>query len=214
MKLSEFLNDLFSRGEVILPREMARFEGDDLAKSTGLMMQFYEADRLEMPFPAPGFDAAAALWAAQYLYHATQLMMLRNLGASVIDEYLQPFSGPANADAIYSADLILRHLPSLLRLGSGIAPGDELVKRLRQTAAQWPYSSVGLNIEPEVDTAIIMAHPSLKYTYLDRIIQHADTGRLKGATERAALDEILGMHQPLLWPGLELLVLPEQLPDL
>lgn len=181
----------------------------DQRASVAVLKQVYNTNCLEMPYHAPVFDPGAALWAAQFLYHATQLVLLRDLDETVINQYLQSYPGEISAAAIYSADLVFRHMGGLLKLSSGLAPDDPLVKRLKETMAAWPFSSVGMNIEPDVSTEIIFADNSLKYAYLDRIIQHKDHARLKGDPETNTFKEIMGMHQALLWPGFDLLAHPE-----
>jgi hypothetical protein len=209
VKLNEYLSRLLSDGMVEVPRQILDFDADDQQASIAVLKQLYNTDSLEMPFRAPAFEPAAALWAAQFLYHAAQLVLLRDLDESVIDQYLQPYPGEVSAAAIYSVDLIFRHIGGLLKLSSGLAPDDPLVKRLKETMAAWPFSSTGLNIEPTATTEVIFADASLKYTYLDRIIQHKDHNRLKGQAEKNTFNEIMGMHQALLWPGFDLLAHPE-----
>lgn len=211
MNLNEFLTRLMSDGVVLMPRQMTVFQEDDERAALVLLNQLYDTDKLEMPYAAPAFEPAAALWAAKFLFYATQLVLLRDLDETVMAQYLQPFPGEQAAGAVYSADLALRHLGSLFKLSSGIAPDDPLVVYLKQTAAAWPFSSVGLSIEPTVDTGLIVDHPSLKYAYLDRIIAHRDVTRLKGIAEQNTLKEIMGMHQARLWPGFELLALPHDI---
>ena len=187
---------------------MADFDDADLAASAQLMRQFYETDRLEMSHEAPFFDHDAALWAAKYLYHAVQLVQLRQLGDDVILHYLQPYQGGHTPSAIYSVDLLFRYLAPLFKFSSGISPDDLLVYRLHKTAAEWPFSSVGLGVTELADTSVIFSNLSLKYSYIDRIIQHRDVSRLSGSDEKILLQEVLGLHQPQLWPGLELLDIP------
>jgi hypothetical protein len=209
VKLNEYLSRLFSDGLVEVPRQMTDFDTDDLLASILVLKQVYDTDKLEMPFHAPVFEPDAALWAARFLYHATQLVLLRDLDETVIDQYLQPYPGEASAAATYSVDLVFRHIGGLFKFSSGLAPDDPLVKRLKETMASWPFSSVGLKIEPVAATGAIFADNSLKYAYLDRIILHKDHARLKGEPEKDTFDEIIGMHQALLWPGFDLLAHPE-----
>ncbi|MFC0513867.1 hypothetical protein ACFFGT_06640 [Mucilaginibacter angelicae] len=209
MKLNKYLSRLFSDGLVEVPRQMTDFDVDDLQASIRVLKQVYDTDKLEMLFHAPVFEPDAALWAARFLYQATQLVLLRDLDETVIDQYLQPYPGETSAAAIYSVDLIFRHIGGLFKFSSGLAPDDPLVKRLKETMAAWPFSSVGLKIEPLATTDTIFTDASLKYAYLDRIIQHKDHARLKGEPEKNTFDEIMGMHQALLWPGFDLLAHPE-----
>ncbi|RKR84053.1 hypothetical protein BDD43_4274 [Mucilaginibacter gracilis] len=204
MKLSEFLTRLFSEGVVDVPRELVDFEGADLLISVDLIRQYEAAMRMEMPAQVPELNTDAALWAAQYLFRAIQLVLLRELEAEVIPVYLSPYGGEADASAIYSVDLLFRHLRPLFQFSSGISPDDPLVLALRKTAASWPFSSVGFKVETMINTDRILNDSCLRLMYLDRIIAHRDRGRLKSDAEITALTEVTGMHQELFWPGLEL----------
>jgi len=144
-----------------------------------------------------------ASWVAGYIFYACQLILLRDVGD--FTAFLQPFSGNQSAEAIYSADLMLRFLPDLFRLGSGLAADGPLVANLRQTAIEWPYSSIGLkNIDAGIPE-VILQHACLRIAYIDRVIAYKDTDRLKGEAEKELLKEVMGDHQAQLWPSLELI---------
>ncbi|RVU02901.1 hypothetical protein EOD41_02890 [Mucilaginibacter limnophilus] len=204
MKLSKFVQGLFTEGVVNVPRQLLEFHADDLRETAILLQQYQLAERLELAFNAPDFDESAGLWAAQYFYRAIQFVLLRELEEAAIQAYLKAYEEPVTCEAIYSVDLIFRHLAPLFKLSSGLAPSDPLVQMLKETAAAWPYSSVGLDITPSVSTAVIINHPSLKYAYIDRIIQHRDQKRITNNMEKQALEEVLGLYSDLLWPKLQL----------
>lgn len=203
MKLSLFLTDLIQSGNVVVPRTLTPLTEEDIAASLVLLKELYEIDAATMPGNTPAFDEQAASWAAGYIFYACQLILLRDVDDFAA--YLHPFLDNRSAEAIYSADLTLRFLPDLFRLGSGLAPDDPLVANLRLTAIDWPYSSIGLK---NIDTGIpevILEHVCLRIAYIDRVIAYKDTGRLTGEAEKELLKEVMGDHQAQLWPGLELL---------
>jgi hypothetical protein len=206
VKLSLFLTDLLVDGNVVVPRTINDFANDDLEASLVLLRDFYDKDILYMPYNAPAFNEAAALWAAKYIFYVCQLILLRDVDEAKLQQYLQGFEGEQSSEACYNADLMLRFLPDFLRLASGLSPEDPLVANLKQTALQWPYSAVGIkNVNPTI-TPAILNDDSLRYAYIDKIIQYKDTGKLGGAVEKELLKEVLGEHQAILWPGLELLL--------
>jgi hypothetical protein len=205
VKLTCFLTDLVQGGNVVVPRTISPLDEIDIQSSLIILREFYGRDVLTMPGDAPAFHVEAGAWAAKYVFYVSQLILLRDMDEDVMQGYLSPFEGEHSAEATYSADLLLRFLPDLFRLGSGLSPGDPLVANLMQTALSWPYSSIGLKdaaapIPPEV-----LNNSSLKLAYIDRVIVKKDTGRLRGADEKELLKEVLGDHRQLLWPGLELL---------
>jgi len=205
VKLSLFLLDLLQDGNVTLAREMRDFEPNDAQDALVLLREFYDRDVMDMPGTAPAFNEGAALWAARYLYHVCQLILLRDLGEDILQEYLKGFEGARTAEASYSADMVLRYLPDLFRLASGLSPNDPLVIHLQDTARQWPFSSVGINGLATIPDASILTHQSLRLAYIDRIIFYKDLSRLKGEQEKILLKEVLGAHQAILWPELVLL---------
>jgi len=205
VKLTCFLTDLVQGGNVIVPRTISPLDEDDVQSSLIILREFYEHDVFTMPGEPLTFDSDAAAWAARYIFYVSQLILLRDVDEDVMKGYLSPFEGVQSAEAIYSADLLLRYLPDLFRLGSGLSPGDPLVANMEKTALAWPYSSIGLkDITAEIPHEVLN-NDSLKLAYIDRVIDKKDTGRLSGAVEKELLKEVLGNHGQLLWPGLELL---------
>lgn len=200
MHLSRFTAGLLSNGNVTIAGELLSFTMEDKGSATELLERFHARDLLHMPSTAPAFNAAAALWAIQYLYQAIAFTLQRQHGAEKITEVLLPWEGPVDASVIYSADLSLRHLPSLLKLAKGLSPEDPLVKHLLQTALHWPLSSVGMPLEQQPDLQVILEDPSLRITYTDRIIAAKDVKRCKDAAVQALVEEALGEHTAMLWP--------------
>jgi len=205
VKLSLFLNGLLADGNVVVPRTLTAFEAADLDAAGLLLQGLYERDRLEMPYESPVFDPESALWAARYVFRVCQFILLRDIGEAEMNDWLRGYDGLQTADAIYSADLMLRFLPDLFRLASGISPEDPLISNLKVAARQWPFSSIGIAKISINDLSVIWQNQSLKYAYIDRVIQRKDMQRLKGENEKELLEEILGANQAGLWPGLELL---------
>ena len=103
-----------------------------------------------------------------------------------------PVPAAAPASLHYSVDLSFRFLPDLLRLARSEAEGDPLLRHIRQWAAAWPLSSVGIpdlelgSIEP------IVEHPCLLSIYCDRIIALRDRSRLGDSRVDGALAQAVG----------------------
>ena len=192
MDLSNFIASLLSEGKVSVKGQLTLLEVEDLNESGKILHRYYQDDILEMPYTAPGFSEEAAIWGAEYLYKAVQLIVLRDVEEEMINDELKPFSGQLSPGVIYSADLMLRYLPQLFELAKGLAPGDLLVQILKNTARQWPYSSVGIELDENVDAKLILEYPSLRYTYIDRIIQANDKQRIKDPLVADYIKEVAG----------------------
>jgi hypothetical protein len=141
-----------------------------------------------------------ATWAATQLFRACQLAIYRELDAGAIDELLAPACPQAEAASRHwSADLPFVFLPDLIRQAAATASQDPLLERLRQWAALWPLSSVGVpQIQPQ-HVAELASHPGLLRLYVDRILARKDWPRLADPAVRAAAQEALGGHASL-WP--------------
>lgn len=200
MQLSNFIEDLITKGIVTVSPDVSPFDPQDLQHAETTLLQYHANDSLHMPGTAPAFHAPAATWAAIYLYRAVQLTLLRNFGEDIVRGLLTPFDGEANAAAAYSADLCLRYVPTILELAKGLSPNDVLVVLLKQTAKDWPYSSVGMELAGDIDINAIMNDSSLKYSYIDRIIEARDNNRCNNTQVKELVAEALGNHAGTLWP--------------
>ncbi|MBO2010275.1 hypothetical protein [Hymenobacter negativus] len=200
MLLSGFLDDLLNTGAVTLGGQPVPFEPADQAAAEVRLRARHAEDALEMPYVAPAFNAPAALWAVEYLYHTVQLTLLRELDETVVAQCLADFPGETTPEAIYSVDLTFRYLPDLLRLAKGLAPGDALVARLLVTARQWPFSFVGTPPDAAEAEAVLLAHPALRQAYIDRIIGLQDWVRAARPHLAPLVQAALGAHAATLWP--------------
>lgn len=202
MRLPVFIQYLFTEGKVAVEDQIDPITEEELLSTKIILQQYYKEDALERPATAPAFSETAALWAATYFYHAVHLTVNRDAGEELIAEQLKPYQGNIDASAIYSADLVLRSLPQLFELAKGLAPADVLVRKLRQTASQWPFSSVGIEIDETLDDhSVILSNESLKIEYIDRIIQQKDQKRVSQFGLEKYIYETSGDHLHTFWPG-------------
>lgn len=200
MELSNFIQQLLTTGTVSVQPDIVAFSLEDEQEAVRSLHQYYQEDVQEMPLTAPAFNQQAALWAAKYFYTAVQLTVLRDEGEEVIKEKLVPFSESLDAAAMYSADLILRYLPSLLQLSKGLSPADVLVKVLEQTAAAWPFSSIGIDTAEVKNESTIFSDASLSIAYTDRLIAARDIKRIAGAEIKDHILSATGLHLETFWP--------------
>jgi hypothetical protein len=198
--LNQFLQTLWESGNVQVEHEVQDFAADDLAAAQVTLAEQEAQLRSEFPGEAPAFDSAAALWAAQYLYRALQLLLLRHLAEEKIQDLLQNWPKAKTPAAIYSADLCLRHLPILLGLAKKLSPEDPLVLCLTNLASAWPFSGLDLaEADPQAE-AVLLSHPSLAQAYVDRIIARRLREKAQEQTIRPWVAAALGDHAEQLWP--------------
>lgn len=202
MQLSIFLEELFTTGEVTVEPGIEPPEAADLAASGILLRRQYDHHVLEFAGTAPVWHEEAATWAAVYLLRAAQFSLLRDEGEEQVRNLLSAFPGKQNAAAIFSADICLACLPQLWQLARNLAPQDVLVKQLSQTAADWPFSSIGIEISPAAPGDWFMESPDLARAYANRIIEQKDHRRAVHPPVDEYIREILGDQGSLLWPEL------------
>lgn len=200
MELSNFIHQLLTTGTVSVPAAIGTISEADKFATIQLLEQYYQEDIQEMPGTAPAYNPQAAYWGAKYFFRAVQLAVLRDEGEAVINEKLVAFTETVDAAAMYSADLILRYLPSLLQLAKGLSPADILVKKLELTAAAWPFSAAGIETRVLSNEAVIFSDPSLRITYLDRLITSKDIKKIKGTEMQEQLISATGLHLETFWP--------------
>lgn len=199
--LTVFLTDLFQDGEVVVEGQLKPFLEADLAAAGRLLKRIYEEECVDLPFEPPGFDQAAAMWSAQFLYRAVQFALLRELDDQSIQQELEPFQTQLTPSAIIAVDLCMRYLPDLFKLVRGLAPDDILVTYIRQTAAQWPYSAVGMGLTDGASEAtIILSDKGLRQLYLERVIDKEDTIAVKHFELLPWLEEMAGLYPEKLLP--------------
>ncbi|HLK27045.1 MAG TPA: hypothetical protein VKT28_00585 [Puia sp.] len=203
MELSSFIQTLLTEGKVSVIGKLICFNAEDTQATKKILQQYYQEDQKEMPFIAPGYSEEAAIWAAEYFYKAVQVTVIRDAGEETVREKLFAYKEAISHEAIYSADLILRYLPSLFNLAKGLAPMDILVQILNEAALLWPFSSVGIELNKQPNDEMIFSHPSLRLTYLDRIIQHKAKQRIASKNVIDGIHEIAGNHLSFFWPDFE-----------
>ena len=188
---------------MIVAGQVLPFTQEDEEQATQRLREYYEHQLSDLTGRVPAFEPEAAVWAAIYLYRAVQLTVLRELGEDAVNELLTPFNGPVSPESILSVDLSFRHLPNLLGVAKGLAPQDPLVKQIQSAAIQWPFSSVGMKVEGELNTNVIMQNACLRRVYIDRIIEARDKNRCNNKLVNEYIKEALGDYGQVLWPGWE-----------
>ena len=153
--------------------------------------------RREIPPGAPALDVATAYWALLKLYQACQLLAMRDappaLGESLASE---PYDGERTPASDYAVDLAFQYLPSLFRLAERAAPQDPMLDPLRNLAAPWPLSSVGIDGVP-AESLPFWDSACLRRIYIDRVIAHEDLSRMENPAVAAGARSALGAYPEL-----------------
>ena len=163
-----------------------------------LLPQIDAAAREELALDLPDFSPATANWAARLFYQLCQFVVCRDVGENIIAQVCQiPCPEPRSPATDWSADLLLRHLPRLFQLARHLSQGDPLLEYMRQVAAAWPLSSVGIAGLATFPIDSFIDHPALRRLYVDRIIASGDAARLGDERVDEPLRADLGLHREL-----------------
>jgi hypothetical protein len=198
------LRGLLEEGRIVLKTPLVPVAAE-LRAAEAVLTEFEQRYRLEMPGEAPAFSLPAALWGAEITYLACQCLAFREIDEPELNSRLsRSFAGPRDSSAHYSVDLTLRVLPDLYHRARSASRNDPLLARLQEWAESWPLSSVGMPepIEENVparpkDIQAILAHPSLRTLYIDRIMSRKDLSRLCDPRVRELVTAAIGMHEEL-----------------
>lgn len=176
--------------DVILYVNILQTDTEEEAKVVSFLEQEYETESLDYPGTPPDFDKNAALWAAKTIYTASQLLVYRKNRVEELGALLPPYDKEQNAEAIISADLCLRFLPSVLRQLTFIDPEDALIPILEGILTQWHYSGTNYTLDIEkLNFEAIIANDCLRSMYADRVTRYK---KLALATHPALKEIISG----------------------
>lgn len=204
MGLGAFLTSLSEHGraQVEPPEALLDAAPDEV---NGVLAGLDALARDELAFTAPTFSLDVTRWAAELLYRGCQCLVYRQLDGKAVQQALRSVCPrPLSAEAIYSADLVLRYLVDLSTMARAVAERDVLVEELERLGAAWPLSSVGMpriaaNQLNQQAVEIIRGNRSLTQLYVDRVIGRRDSARLQHSWVREAVREAIGLYDEL-WP--------------
>lgn len=175
--LAEFLRGISLGAAAVVPLGAAGPPVCDAAADDELR-SLDAACRFDAPGEAPAFDLAAARFGAVALHEACRFLVDRRIDADVVRRGLATPEGLARtAAAAWSADLCLRLLPAVARVAAAFSPQDPLNAALRELAAAWPLSGVGL---PSADESppkfpdALRDDPCLRTLLADRVAERDD----------------------------------------
>jgi len=137
------------------------------------LLKEFENEAPEFPFTNPGFDKDSALWGAQTIYIAAQLMLYRENKESDLDKLLPAFKGEITPAAILSADLCMRFVPHVLVKLKLIDTEDKLISILEAQLKTWHYSGVSYPMEiTDLNFEQVCKNKCLQQLYVNRVIEN------------------------------------------
>jgi MoxR-vWA-beta-propeller ternary system domain bpX4 len=190
-----FLRSLMAEGRpVVTPEPTVRLDSE----SVELIAEIYFRAQQELGLETPAFCKATAGWAAILLYKVCQFIACRDIGEDEISAaFAVPCPEPRGPETDWSADLFFRHLPAVCGFARRLSHSDPLNRHLKELAAHWPLSSVGIPELAELDLNSFLEHPALRRLYADRILLKEDRSRLGNPRLDDVLRADLGQHSEL-----------------
>lgn len=175
-------------------------DADDEQDVADYLSSEWEAERVEYPYAAPPFDAAAAVWAARTVYRSAQLLLYRQHTNDDIHALLPEYNKPADAGAMLSADLCLRLLPCILTQLRLINPDDPVIPVLESHLKIWHYSAIGHNIAmQDPDFALLSESRCAMQLYADRVIMRKDEAAAAKPDLAPVIAASLGNFRQYFW---------------
>lgn len=182
--LADFLQTLARDGRARLPWPeqdvealVARAGKDeaDLRQAERILESWHQEAVLDLPGPPLNYHPRAALWGALMTFRAAAFICFREIEAGTIQRLLpdEPLPDAGIPEAIFSADLCLRHWPMLTRLARSHSEDDPLVVAMHRLAAQVPLSALGLQI-PADPAHPLFRHAGLRQLFAERALERAD----------------------------------------
>jgi hypothetical protein len=193
--LTSFLQALAHDGRIVVSPEPI---GPPDETAVAVVVGLNQRAQSELAGEGPGFSSETALWAATLLYQICQFIVCREIGeGQMAAAFVNECPAVRGPEADWSADILFRHLPALIRLSQQLSNGDPLVQELRKIAATWPLSSVGVSELTGLNLDTFIGHSALGRLYADRVVAAADTSRLGDPRVDDLLRADLGIHREL-----------------
>ena len=193
--LKLFIQSLVNNGRVPVSPQPSNIDDTD---ALPLLQQLDGLTRAELALDLPSFSPNAALWAARLFYQLCRFVVCRDIAEDEIKAGCNiACPEPRGPETDWSVDLTLHHLPNLFQLARHLSNADPLIEQMKNIAARWPLSSVGIGGLENLQIDSLLQHPGLRRLYADRILAAGDKSRLGDARLDDLLRADLGIHHEL-----------------
>ena len=191
--------------EVVLYANILKIQAAEETEVAEFLAAEYRREANSYPFTAPPFDSEAAVWAAETVYIAAQLLLYRENKEAELETLLPVFSHTPDASAMLSADLCLRFLPDLIAQLKIIDSEDKLINILHEALQQWHYSGIPYLQSPESpDFTAVTANQCLYQLYTDRVIENRNLRLARHPAIHKMIRAALGDFGSVYWSDFKL----------
>ena len=201
------IQNLREQESVLLYQNLFKFEEDEKDAVIKYLTTEFEKEKLGYPFISPKFNSEAALWSAQVVYIAAQLLLYRKTPEEALINLFPNEVEEVTPETMLSADLCLRFLPSIVEELRVIDPDDKLVGFLDNILKKWMFSAVDTKLFPdEIGLDVLFSNQCLTQLYLNRIVKFNNTQLAKYHRINSAIKGNLGLYYQELWPNYKELI--------
>lgn len=187
------IHHLRTSGYFVLYTNKPKVTNAELNDLGDFLQQEYENECLNYPFEAPKFHKESAIWAAKTIYYAAQFLAHRHEEQKELNQYFEDFKSEISPETCLSADISLRFLPFIIQELEAIDFDDWLIKILKIHLQKFQYSTIGHEMELEINEEILaklFQNDCFRTLYIDRVIAKKDI-RL---TEHTIIHENVAIH--------------------
>jgi hypothetical protein len=184
---ADFLEGLFSRGEVLL-REPPNVEAGESPHAREFLRAIFSNERLQVAGPPLDFDADVAVAAAGLLWRACWFLLEHGDPSATLERALA-LPPRHTASASFSADLSLRYLPQIHRRALSLSAEDVFPRLLAKILREWPLSGALSDVaEGPLSPLDFAGHPGLMLLYAERLADRPRPAWTPGGRTREYLE--------------------------
>jgi hypothetical protein len=185
---SLFLREVLIDGRMVFHGPPEPSVQDD-ARALNVLRSAFDDHRLTLAGSLIDFDPESALSAARFLEKAGWFLLNFAENAAQVRKALAFTGVPVNPAQHLSADLLLRHLPAILRRARALGGADPLAEVLTNVLRRWPLSGVLADLEDGPVTRLdFMGHAGLRLLYAERLASHFKPAWVPPPGEREHLE--------------------------
>lgn len=191
---------------IILYTNILKIEDQERSEVSTFLDGEYELEKVNFPFDPPSFNSEAALWAAEYVYIAAQLILFRSHEVEDVAKVLPNFKGEITASTILSVDLCFRFIPQMIDQLKNIDPDDPMILVIEEQLQDWHYSGIDYRLKTEIlKTEIIHSSKCLEQLYINRIVKFKNKELAKLPAFQNILKAQFGIYEEAFWPDFKLI---------
>lgn len=186
--------------EVILYENLFEIDVEEKLEVGKFLQNEFQKEKLNYSFSPPSFSEEAAIWAAEVIYVASQLLLFRKNNTEELPDLFPTETPEINPKTILSADLCLRFLPSITQEIGLIDKDDPLLQYLESILKKWYFSAVSYSINhTDLDFEVVLSDESLTQMYLDRIVDCNNIELIKNPRINRKLKMNLSIYKNDFW---------------